>query len=108
MNVEHYYCSTQAGGRFVPRQKAPLSIKRLDDTDVQVRIGPYEQWRVDVTVTDRLLPGCVIEADYLFAFDADYGDFTGFVSNYFYNAWPPYLHLDGNWVPGRLNVPLEH
>jgi len=108
LNVEHYYSTSQAGGRFVPRTKAPLSIKRLDKTAMRVEIGPYEKWRVGATVTYRLLPDCVIEADYVFAFDADYRGFEAFISNYFYNAWPPHLRLAGKWAEGRLNVPLEH
>ena len=108
LNVEHYYSTSRAGGRFVPRKEAPLSIKRLDDTAMRVEIGPYEEWRVRVTVTYRLLPECVIEAEYLFAFDADFRDFNAFISNYFHNAWPPYLRLAGQWVKGRLNDPMEH
>jgi len=108
LNVEHYYSTSQVDGRFVPRTKAPLSFKRLDDTAMRVEIGPYEEWRVRVTVTYRLLAECVIEADYLFAFDADYRDFSTLISNYFYDAWPPYLRLDRQWVKGRLNDPMEH
>jgi len=108
LNVEHYYCTSLADGFFVPRKRAPLSIKRLDDTAMRVEIGPYEEWRVSVTATYRLLPECVIEAEYLFDFDADFRDFNAFISNYFYDAWPPYLRLAGQWAKGRLNVPLEH
>ena len=76
---------------------------------MRVQIGPYEDWRVRTVITYRLLPGCVIEAEYSFAFDAAYRDFEAFISNYFHGAWPPFLRLDHRWAKGRLDdQQLEH
>lgn len=107
LNLEHYFSTTLPAGFFVPRRLAPLSIKRIADDTMRVEIEPHEQWRVRTQITYRLLPDCLIEAEYALTFEADYSDFEGFVSNYFYGAWPPVLHLGGRWAEGRLDDPAK-
>jgi len=107
LNVEHYYAANCSGGRFVPRSKADHTAECLSDDVVRVTISPYGDWHVRATVDYRVLPECVIEATFRFAFEANYTAFEAFISNYFHEPDEPYLCLGGQWEQPRLGD-LEH
>jgi len=109
MNLEHYYSPSAKGGLFAPRNKAPLAISRIDAAAVRIDIAEYGDWHVRCTITYRLLPECLIEAEYRFEFGAGYSHFEGFVSNYFHEPTLPWLRLGGRWQQARLDDPAhEH
>jgi hypothetical protein len=102
LNIEHYYAKVERGGRFVPRLKAEVQTDRTDDDTVVVRIAPFENWDVSVSLSYTLLPDRIVEARFEFVFGASYRDFEAFISNYFHAPTEPYIHLGGVWIRPQL------
>jgi hypothetical protein len=102
LSLEHYYAANCGGGFCVPRQKAPARSEQLSDTEVRIEIDPWGDWQVRPTITYRLLPDRVLQAVYEFAFAADYQCFEAFITNYFHDLTPAYLHVGGRWIEPRL------
>jgi len=101
LNLEHYYARAMSG-RFVPRQKAEITGERVANDAVQIKIAPFEQWRVEAAITYTLLPAGVIEARFELSFDADYPRFEAFISNYFHEPTEPHIRVGGSWAQPKL------
>lgn len=102
LNLEHYFALSCHGGQFVPRYKATVQTRQIDDDSIRVEIKPYEEWKIHSTITYKLLPQCTIQVDFEFYFDAGYRGFEALISNYFLEATEPYLHVGGHWLQPSL------
>lgn len=102
MNLEHYYCRTLDGGRFVPRYQARVHSEQVADGAVRIRVEPYKDWQVEAVIDFKLLSPEICEVIYGFHFLTAFPCFEAFVSNYFHEPTEPYLHLNGAWVQPRL------
>ena len=93
MNLEHYYSRSCKDGFFVPRYKAKTHAENISEDAVRVQVEPYENWRIHATIDFRITPGPIIEVRYEFLFQAAFGGFEAFISNYFHAPVEPFLHV---------------
>jgi len=102
MNVEHYFSLSCGEGLFVPRYRAETKTEILSDRSLEVSILPYEEWRLQTVVRFTLLQERLIEARYTFSFETSHTFFEAFISNYFHEPTPPYIHVGGRWVQADI------
>jgi len=106
LSLQSYFVASNLNGVQVPR-KAELEFDWIDGNTVRVQIPSWQNWRVDTDIRYRLLPDCVIEAQYTFTFKRDYPRFEAFVINPFFGCAPPWLKLAGKWQQGEAKAQNE-